>query len=136
MPRVLPAGLAHPHHNRTHRAEQCCHLPLVPNDLERRSRQTRTLALQVHTRPITEPGAPPCPTAGGGEPRKQACSMPDAPADQAQLAVGFKELSEHPTQAVRVESSTDPSCPAIGNVHLSMSLPRVRTGPGNPGIQW
>lgn len=106
-----------------------------PNNLERRSWQTRTLALQAHNRPITEPGAPPCTIAGGGEPRKQACSMPEAPADQAQLAVGFKELSEHPTQAVQVESSMDP-CPVIGNVHLSMSLPGVRMGPGDPGIQW
>lgn len=56
--RVLPAGLACPHRNRTRRAEQWCHLPLVPNDLEWRSQQTRTLALRAHTCPITEPGAP------------------------------------------------------------------------------
>lgn len=62
--------------------------------------------------------------------------MPDAPEDQAQLTVGFKELSEYPAQAIRVESSTDPSCPAVGNVHLNMSLPGVRVGPRGPGIQW
>lgn len=78
-------------------------------------------------------GLPTCATAGGRESREQACFTPDAP-DQAQPTVGFKELSEYPTQAIPVESSMDASCPETGNVPVSTSLPGVRMGPGDPGI--
>lgn len=48
--------------------------------------------------------------------------------------MGFKELSEYPTQAIPVESCMDPSCPSTGNIHVSMSLPGVTMGPTDPGI--
>ena len=133
--RPRPARWPGPSTPQDAQAKQCCRLPLGPTTLRGghgNSNPGFAGARPSHHRA----GGAPCTTAGGGEPRKQACSMPGAPADQAQLAVGFTELSEQPTPAIQLESSMDPSCPVIGNVHLSMSLPGVRMGPGDPGIQW
>lgn len=89
----------------------------------------RTLALQAHTRPITELGAAPLHHSWGQGPDETGMFHTGCPSRPGSTN---RRLSEYPTQAIRVESSMDPSCPGTGNFHVSMSLPDGPWGPWHP----